>query len=170
MDNNIITEVSLFIDAKVNEYLKKYSQTTLKLLGLTDLTQGCLITGSRAKQHYGITLPHNPKDLDLVLVDKSMKDIYLLANYLMPKEYIDGSFGSIVVTKDSEVHLNPPFASFCSNNLFIEVFEPQDDENYHAIGSDNKYVSLNTLIKYANLWKREKDQFFLGQILSLSLQ
>src|SRR3990167_1983600 len=121
---NLIQEVSQFIDSKVQEEIKKSHSSIIKLFEYNPqlLSQGCLITGSKAKEFYGFTLPHPIQDLDLVLINEDLKDIYLLANSLIPKHLFKGSFGSIIVQKPEEIHYKAPIASFCSNNQFVEVF------------------------------------------------
>lgn len=158
-------EISNFIESKIKEEIAK-SQVLIKkiLLFSNILDKGTVITGSHAKKFYGFELPHIPKDKDLILIDKSFEDIYLLADSLMPKEYYTGSFNSILVKKEEELHFKAPIASFIFNNEFVEIFENVNNLDIFTRG----YVPLQELIKCAREWNRDKDKFFLEQIKSLS--
>jgi len=158
-------EISNFIENKIQEEVAKSQTLTKKILVFSDiLTKGTVITGSHAKRFYGFELPHYPKDKDLILADKSFEDIYLLANSLMPKEYYTGSFNSILVKKEEELHFKAPIASFVFNNEFIEVFENVNNLSINTRG----YVPLQELVKCAKEWNRDKDKFFLEQVKNLS--
>ncbi len=161
---DIITDVSQFIDSKVNEYVRKSQVLTTRLLqDYFPFGTGCLITGSWAKLHYGFDV-QIPRDKDLVLIQGDLRDIYLLANDLMPKVGFTGSFGSIVVEKPEELHYKPPFASFVHNNIFIEVFDNTDNLSNPWHSQGDKYVPLSALIECAREWNREKDRHFLGLV------
>lgn len=158
-------EISNFIESKIKEEIVKSQTLTKKILIFSDiLTKGTVITGSIAKQHYGFKLPHSPKDKDLILIDKSFEDIYLLADSLMPKEYYTGSFNSILVKKEEELHFKAPIASFVFKNEFVEIFE--NVNNLDTFTRD--YVPLQELVKCAKEWNRDKDKFFLEQVKNLS--
>lgn len=157
-------EISAFITAKINEEVKKSQVLTKIILEKSNiLTKGTFITGSHAKRFYGFNLPHCPKDKDLVLKDENLREIYLLADSLMPKEYRTGSWNSIIVRKEEEFHFKKPIASFVYNNEFVEIFENVNKINEFNFG----YIPLQELIKCAKEWRREKDIFFLNQIKTL---
>lgn len=161
---DILKEVSDFIGSKIKEELAKSQELTKLILSESDiLYKGCLITGSYAKRHYGFELPHQPKDRDLVLIYNSFRDIYLLADSLMPKECRTGSWHSITVKKGEEFHFRKPIASFVLRNQFVEVFENVNNITWQ----DSGYVPLTELVKCAREWRRDKDLAFLKQIRSL---
>lgn len=158
-------EISNFIESKIKEEIAKSQVLTKKIFTFSNiLNKGTVITGSIAKQHYGFKLPHSPKDKDLILIDESFEDIYLLADSIMPKDYRTGSWNSIIVKKEEEVHFKAPIASFVFNNEFVEIFENVNNLDHFTRG----YVPLQELVKCAKEWNRDKDKFFLEQIKNLS--
>jgi hypothetical protein len=161
-DQRLLTEVSQYIEAKVNEEIKKSQALVIMVLN-TGFTIGdrCLITGSYAKQHYGFSLDKSPADKDLVLIDDEYKPLYELAGSLLPKTCYGGSYGSITIEKENEFHHKPAIASFVWKNEFIEVFSPLEGVTLY---SRTNYVPLISLIKCAKEWGRPKDQAFLQEL------
>lgn len=155
-------EISAFVNAKISEEIAKSKVLSLKILENSNiLTLGTALSGSYAKLHYGFKLPHTPKDIDRVLMDKTFKDVYLFADEIMPKDYRTGSWNSIIVKKEQEFHFKAPIASFVYNNEFVEIFE-----NINSIPFC-KIIPLQELVKCAREWNRDKDKFFLEQIKNL---
>lgn len=155
-------EISAFINAKITEEIAKSKVLQLKILKTSNiLTLGTALSGSHAKLYYGFKVPHSPKDKDMVLIDNCLRDVYIFADSIMPKEYNTGSWNSIIVRKEEEFHFKAPIASFLYNNEFVEIFENVNSIPYC------KVVPLQELVKCAREWNRDKDKFFLEQIKNL---
>lgn len=170
-----MTLLSEAVNSIISKNLEKYKSALMRLINPNfDLFSLVKITGSEAKAYYGFNLheAHSKyvRDLDVVLTSTNQDTTIFEILQETSNKLVTGFSGpqsSVPVYFEGEQKYKTALYSFAypykGVMRWVEVFAPVEN-----VGGPSPYVPLKALINCAMEWKRDKDIYFLKQVIALT--